>query len=93
MPRPRKYGLTADESRSYAFRLPNALADAFEQLLAGQSVGEWARIHIAGLVGKGPRTKSDALLAGYDEGKRQGWAAANAAFRKALEETAEKLKG
>lgn len=92
---PRKPGgqYTAHSSVPIAFRLPNEL---FEKavLRAGskEALAEWARgvIRIE-LTGR-PKGLSDAQLAGYEEGKRQGWAHANRLFREALKVAAEGLK-
>jgi hypothetical protein len=61
--------------------------DAFKQRFP-----EWARGVFRAATGKGFKTLSGAQLQGYEEGKRQGWARANAAFREALGVAAAKLK-
>lgn len=61
--------------------------DAFKRLFP-----EWARGVFRTATGKGFKTLSAAQLEGFAEGKRQGWAHANAVFRTALGEAAKRLR-
>ena len=61
--------------------------DAFKQRFP-----EWARGVFRTATGKSFKTLGAAQLGGYEEGRRQGWAHANAAFREALKVAAEQLK-
>ena len=77
-----------------AVRIPNALAEAVKADAAtkGMNLPEWHRQVIEQALHREPKGVGSAQVAGYDEGKRQGWAHANAAFREALKVAAATLK-
>lgn len=84
--------MTKERSRVYGVRVSEELAAAIDAA-AGPQPAEWFRKVLAAAVGQSPHTKSDAVMEGFEEGKRQGWAHANAVFREALGVAAKKLKG
>lgn len=84
----------ARDSRVLAVRVPNEVADALEAKAGGpEGLPEFLRraLHAAAL-GKLGWALDPAQAAGYDEGKRQGWAHANRVFREALQKAAAELK-
>jgi hypothetical protein len=78
------------DSTVLSVRVPKVLAEAI-RTKAGDGDGALAawliRTLQQALTGKAPGAS-----AGFEEGKRQGWARANKVFREALGEAAEKLK-
>jgi len=92
MPRPRGGQYTGERSTPIAFRLPNELLSlAVERAGGREGLNEWAR----GVIRQALQGKlaglSEAQMAGFEEGKRQGWAHANKVFREALQAAVEKL--
>jgi len=93
MARPRGGEYTGERSTPIAFRLPNELVDAAVERAGGrEAISEWARGIIRRELAGRPQGLSEAQLQGYEEGKRQGWAHANRAFREALRVAVEKLQ-
>jgi hypothetical protein len=73
-----------------ALRVPIATAEAIYAAAGGKErFAEWAsrtfQQHLT--------DKPLGMTAGFEEGKRQGWAHANMVFREALKVAVEKLKG
>lgn len=76
-----------------ATRLPNDLYQAALAAAGGkEGLTEWFRrvVHAA-VHGKLSYALGPAQAAGYEEGKRQGWAHANKVFREALKVAADEL--
>jgi hypothetical protein len=93
MARPKGGAYTKEKSQPLAFRLPNELVDAAVARAGGkENLNAWAREVIRRELAGKPQGLSEAQLMGYEEGKRQGWAHANKAFREALGEAVKKLK-
>jgi hypothetical protein len=89
-------------SQPLAVRVPNELFDAIVKACTDGTGNTqtfkanwpaWAREALREKLGQ--RTKAtlgSAQLEGYEAGRKQGWAHANAAFREALKVAGEKLK-
>jgi hypothetical protein len=77
-------------------RVPDAVAEAVYTAAGsqdGSALAEWLRLAVMqALRGGSPLGRGAATAAGYEEGKRQGWAAGNAALREALKAAYAKLK-
>ena len=76
-------------------RVPNDLLQAIKARATsqGQAVSPWAldKLHVAVYGQLGDATNAHGPS--WDAGRRAGWFAANAAFRKALKLTSDELKG
>jgi hypothetical protein len=93
MSRPRGGVYTDEKSKPIAFRLPNELiAAAIERAEGIENLNAWAREVIRRELQGPPQGLAAAQRQGFDEGKRQGWAHANAVFRKALGVAVAELK-
>jgi hypothetical protein len=80
-------------------RVPRELYNCIVDACGGEAAFKaafptWARRAFSAAVGA-PRggNLGDAQLSGFEEGRRQGWAHANAVFRQALQRAAAELKG
>jgi len=91
---PRKPGPHNErDSKVLAFRVPNEVAEAVLVASGGEAgKAEWLRLAVRQALTKVPLGAGTAQALGFAEGKKQGWAFANAAFREALNVAAEKLK-
>jgi hypothetical protein len=96
---------SVNASHPVSLRLPNDLYEAVcaaagIPLIDGEAdkeafkrlFPEWGRNALRAATGRGARTPTEAMTEGFAEGKRQGWAHANAVFREALGVAAKKLK-
>jgi hypothetical protein len=96
MARPQGGRFNRRDSTVLSVRLPKALADDVYTAAGsrkGSALAEWLRLAVMqALRGGSPLGRGAATAAGYEEGKRQGWAHANAIFRDALGRAAEALK-
>ena len=95
MPRPRGGRHTLEKSTVLAVRVPNEVAEALLTAAGSEdALPEYLRhvLHAAAF-GKLDFALGPVQAAGYNEGKRQGWAHANAVFRKALGAAVAELKG
>ena len=73
-------------------RVPNELAEAVTKAAQGIGTPEWLRQAIQRALGAPPLAVGSAQAAGFEAGKRQGWAHANKVFRDALGVAAKELK-
>ena len=93
MARPPGGNYTEEKSRPVATRLPNDVYEKAVALAGTPHLTPWLRDLVEAAVA-GKVTGTGALQSkGYKEGFRQGWAAANATFRKALGATLEEIGG
>jgi hypothetical protein len=96
MPRPRGGSHNKRNSTVLGVRLPNEEATAIYAAAGadhGSLLAEWLRLAIAQALRKGVELGAGgAQMAGYEEGKAQGWAHANKVFREALVMAVTKLQ-
>jgi hypothetical protein len=96
MARSRGGSYTERDSVVLGFRIPLTVAEDIYRAAGadkGSALAEWLRLAVQQALHRGmPLGRGGALAAGYEEGKRQGWAHANTIFREALGVAAAKLK-